>query len=120
MNTHVTFNPEVLTLLIGFIIPMAVALITKRFADSLWKALTLIVLAAVAAVLQQVFQNGGDFDLWPTVILFLQLVATAIISHFGVLQPMHITSSGGVIQLAVPGGIGSQHDTRNYDEPRAS
>jgi cytochrome bd-type quinol oxidase subunit 2 len=120
MDKRVLFDPQVLTLLVGFFIPIGVAIITKRFADSWWKALILIVLSALAAVLQQVSQNGGDFDLWSTVVIFLQMVATAIVSHFGVLQPMHITSSGGVIQLAIPGGIGGQHDTRNYDEPRAA
>lgn len=110
MNWDETVNvaPTVLTLLVGFLLPAVVAFVTKRWADSWYKAIVLLFLSVIAGWLTELQANGGTFKLWPTVVNILVTFATAVISHFGLLQPTHVTGSDGIIQLSVPGGIGTE------------
>jgi hypothetical protein len=96
-----------LTLLTGVVLPMVVALVTKKVASGAVKSLTLLFLSIVAGVITQVIQNGGSFEVWTTVGNILLTFATGVIAHFGLLQPLKVTGKTGAIQTAVPGGIGS-------------
>jgi ABC-type antimicrobial peptide transport system permease subunit len=106
MDTTVIVDPTVLAVLVGAVLPMVTALVTHKLADSSVKALVLVLLSIVAGWLTELQKNGGSFQLWPTVVNILITFATAVVTHFGLLQPLHVTGSDGMIQKVVPGGIG--------------
>lgn len=108
MDTVVKIDPTVLSLIVGFILPMLTALVTKRVASGGVKAIVLLLLSIVAGFFTELQQHDGTFLLWPTVVNILVTFATAVISHFGLLQPVGVTGANGVIQRAVPGGVGSE------------
>lgn len=104
-HVQLTLAPNTIVLL-GILLPAAVALVTKRYADSWVKAVTLLALAALMALVDVIRDNAGIVSgqmFWDTLFLFLDAVGL----HFGLLQPTRITGSNGVIQRAVPQGIGS-------------
>jgi hypothetical protein len=108
MDKPITFDPTLLTVVVAVVLPALVALITKRIADSWYKAVVLVLLSVLGGWLTELQANGGTFYLWPTVVNILITFGTAVVAHFGLLQPMHVTGSDGVIQLNVPGGIGTE------------
>ena len=105
-NAHVILDLYWVNLVAGTLLPIVVALVTKRVAPSSVKTIILIVLAAIAALLQNIIQLGGEFDVKTTVLNFVLTLFTAIAAHFGVLKPVLVTGSEGAVQKAVPGGIG--------------
>jgi uncharacterized membrane protein (DUF4010 family) len=107
MDTIVNIDPMVLQILVAFLLPAVVALITNRLAGGHVKALTLLFLNLIAAWLTELQRNDGTFQLWPTVIALCYMFATGVLTHFGLLEPIKVTGTNGVIQKVVPGGIGS-------------
>jgi hypothetical protein len=108
MDTRITIDPNVLQILVGVLLPVVVAFITNRLAGGHVKALTLLFLNLIAAWLTELQRNGGTFQLWPTVSALLYMFGTGVLVHFGLLEPTKITGSDGVIQQAIPRGIGSE------------
>ena len=106
LEQTVVIAPDVLQLIVGFLLPVLVAIVTKRAADRWYKTVTLLFLSIIAGWLTELQQNDGSFQLWPTVVGIIMTFGTAVVSHFGLLQPVHITGSDGVVQAAIPGGIG--------------
>lgn len=94
---------QVISLLVAFVIPTLVALVTKRTAAGTVKTGTLIVLAAALAVLTQGLDDGG-FDKFQAFLLFVQNVVIAVASHFGVTRPTGLSGSDSA--FATPKGIG--------------
>lgn len=96
-HIHLTLTPQIIALL-SVVLPSLVALVTKRWADSSVKAIVLLALTAVVGTFDVVRDNGGGFDVaevfWDTLITFL----TAVAMHFGLLAPVRVTGSDGVIQ----------------------
>ena len=95
-----------LNMAIAVVLPAVVAVITKRMADGGWKAITLLFLSALTAVLTEIYAVGGSFDLLSAVGRLVVVFAIATASHYGLLQPLKITGKDGAIQAVVPGGIG--------------
>jgi len=95
-----------LTLIAGVLLPTVVALVTKQLASGAVKAVTLVFLSVLAGWLTQLQQDGGHFEVWSTVSNIILAFGTAVIAHFGLLQPINLTGKNGAIQAAVPGGIG--------------
>jgi hypothetical protein len=96
-----------LTFIIGTVLPAVVALVTKRFADSVVKASVLVLLSVVAGALLQIQKSGGEFDLVETLVSVFMTFITAVSMHFGLLKAVKLTGSEGRIARAVPGGLGS-------------
>lgn len=96
---------QVLNLFVAFIIPILVALVTKRYADSAVKTLVLLVLAALLAVGTTVLDDGS-FVLFDLIMLFAQNVLVAVVAHYGILKPVRVTGKEGAVAGAVPNGIG--------------
>jgi len=99
-------DPGLLNVLLAFVLPAAVAVITKRHADDAFKSLVLAGLSLLAVGIQTAIDLGGDFDvkgfLWTSFVQFVYAVA----AHYGLLKPTRVTGQNGAIALAVPGGVG--------------
>lgn len=107
-----------LTLLLGVVLPMLVQLVTANVANGGLKAIVLAVLAAIAGLVQALFDVGGDFTVvdWNTA--FSAALTTFLLAvglHFGLLKPVGITGKDNVIGRIVPQGVGGNPD---YTEDR--
>jgi hypothetical protein len=97
-----------LTFAIATVLPALVALVTKKLASSGLKAIVLAVLSAVSGILTSVAANGGDFDWKKALTSFIVSFVTASATHYGLLKPVGISGTNGVVANAVPGGIGTE------------
>jgi len=94
---------------INAILPAVVALVVARVANPAWKALVLLFLSAVSGFLVSWLGalNSGTPFLWDQAIFtVLTGFAVAVLSHFGLLQPISLTGKEGVIQQSLGGGLG--------------
>lgn len=111
MGSTITAS-EWLTLAINTVLPIVVAFVTSRFADSAVKALVLLLLSTVSGVLVGVLAavEAGQAVDWSHV-LFTALVGylVAAVAHFGLWKPTGVTGSNGVVQVKAPAGIGGRH-----------
>lgn len=101
-----------LSVVVNVALPIVVALVTARVADGSVKALVLLVLASLSSLLTTVLdmQVAGElFDLRQLVLDALVAFAIAVVAHFGMWEPANLTGSAGVVQRAVPAGIGGRH-----------
>lgn len=101
---------DYLNLILAVLLPMATALITARWSHSAVKAIVLVALTVIGVLLQGVFDDGGILHtktfIYQCVFQFLLNVG----SHFGLLKPLSVTGSAGLVQSAVPAGIGGPGD----------
>jgi hypothetical protein len=88
------------TLLSGAVIPLITGLVTKLEASTGVKSLVTIVLAAVAAILTAVVQDGGVFTT-ATLIDGVAVWGLALLSFYGIWSPL-----GTDAKLAPGTGIG--------------
>lgn len=98
-----------LTLAVAVVLPMLVALVTKQTAHSGVKAVALLFLSAATGVLSAALDastSGQAFDWGHAVTGALIAFAWAVLAHLGILKPISVTGSQGVIQVKVPGGVG--------------
>jgi hypothetical protein len=94
---------------VNAILPAIVALVIARVANPAWKALTLLFLSAVSGFLLSWLAalNTDTPFLWDqAVFTVLTGFAVAVLSHFGLLQPISLTGKEGVIQQNLGGGLG--------------
>jgi len=104
----VTIDEYWLNLAISFFLPVLVALITKRFADSAVKAVALILLSVVTGWLTSLQATGGAFEIKSALTSVLISFAMAVTTHFGLWAPARVTGKNGAVQVAVPGGVGAE------------
>jgi hypothetical protein len=103
----VTIDEYWLNLLVSTLLPVVVALVTKRFAEGSTRALILLFLSVLTGFFTTLQATGGTFELKATVVGILVSFVTAVATHTGLLNGL-VTGDGGVIlKSLVPGGIGS-------------
>jgi hypothetical protein len=95
---------QVINLLVAFLLPMLVALVTSRFANGATKSVTLIVLTVVLATFTE-WRDDGGFVVFDAFILFVQNLIVAISGYYGVLKPSRLAGTNSVIALKAPGGL---------------
>jgi hypothetical protein len=95
-----------LSIIIGSVLPALVALVTSRVADKWIKSVLLIALSAVTGVLLEIQAGGGAFSWKQALTTAAVTFASGVVAHFGALKPLGVTGSNGVIQSAVPAGVG--------------
>lgn len=108
MGATVVLDLYWVSLIVGTVLPVVVALVTARLAPGSTKTAILLGLALIAAIGQELIKSGGTFVVKDAVAYFVVTLFTAIGAHFGVLQPLRITGKDGAVQAAVPGGVGNQ------------
>lgn len=104
-----------LNVLINVLLPIVVAVLTSRVADGAFKALVLLVLSAVSGFLVSwlsAVDNAVAFDMSQAGFTALTGLIVAVAAHFGVWKPVGVTGSAGVVQLAIPRGMGGRHEQR--------
>lgn len=89
----VTFEPtliQFLTLLVSFLLPVLVGLVTKTTTSPGAKAVLLAALSLVAGVVSQALaaaNEGVQFDLFASIYSFAGVFIVAVATHFGVWKP---------------------------------
>ena len=105
----ITIDDFWLTFLVATILPAIVAFVTKRFAASQWGAVVLLFLSVISGWLTSLYAvPDHSFDPKTAAIAIVTTFVTAVATHFGLLKPVKITGSEGVIQKAIPAGVGSE------------
>lgn len=95
-----------LNALVGVVLPLLVALVTKNVSSARFKSLALLVLSGIGGYLTTLLASDAAVD-WKTVgVAVLTIFVTAVASFFGFTKPAKIAGSDGLIQAAVPGGLG--------------
>lgn len=103
---YVQFDVELLARLQGFVIPVLVALITRARASQKVKALTNLVLSAVAASVAVAVAQHGQVDLQAWLSSFLWTVVTSFASYYGLWKPTGVAPVVG--QATNKFGIGQE------------
>lgn len=85
---------EVISIVTGFLIPLAVGILARYHAPSWLKATLNLGLSALASVLSQVVP--AEFAWQPFIVTFALTWATSIASYYGFLKP---TGTAEVVQL---------------------
>lgn len=106
-NGTVHLDVSTLQWLVYVALPWLVDLVSRRFASGRIKSALLAVFAVVAVVLQEGLQHGGDFDLASLAGKFVTALVTAYVTHQYVWKPLMVTGDNGVLQKAVPAGVGT-------------
>lgn len=91
--------------LVGILLPLLVQLIAKAHASAQVKSLVNLGLSAAASVLTPLV-TASHIDWRLTGLSFLQVFVLAVASHFGLLSPVGLTGSTGLLARLFPGGIG--------------
>lgn len=98
-NITITLSDVWMTFILSVLLPVLTAIVTKRFASSTTKTLTLAVLSAVAAALTQL---GGTFELGA---FFTQTLTQFFIAsglHSTILKKYGVTGTNGVAAKVAP------------------
>lgn len=105
-HAHIVGNEGqlLLNVLVGFVLPMLVGIITHRLAASWLKSVTLTGLAVLASLLTTI--TVANFHWKDFATAFVVQFGTAVAGHYGLLKPTGITGSNGMIQKAISVGIG--------------
>jgi hypothetical protein len=91
--------------LVGILLPLLVQLIAKAHASAQVKSLVNLGLSAAASVLTPLVASS-HIDWRLTGLSFLQVFVLAIATHFGLLSPVGLTGSTGLLARIFPGGVG--------------
>jgi hypothetical protein len=105
-----------LALGINAVLPALVALVTAREAHPGVKAVMLLFLSSLTAFLttwQHALDTGTPINWAQAGVTALVGFAVGVLAHFGLLGPIALTGAGGVIQKALPRGIGSRFHGRH-------
>jgi hypothetical protein len=94
---------------VSLLLPLAVDLVTKRFASSALKSSALLALSLITGVLTDYLAalNANQPFSWATA-LYAAAVSfvLGVVSFFGLTSPLGISGKDGAIQRALPGGLG--------------
>lgn len=96
-------------ILVGLVLPVFVDLVTKRLASGAVKSSVLLFLSLITGVLTEFLASlnaGNDFD-WATAGYGAAVTfVLGVVSFFGLTSSLGISGKDGVVQRALPGGIG--------------
>lgn len=101
-----------LTFIVASGLPILVGVVKARFSSSRVGALLLLTLSVLAGWLTSLQATGGSFEPKAAITSIFISFVTAAGFHYGFLKPAGITGTEGVVQKAVPAGIGGKHDKR--------
>lgn len=100
-----TIDLAFLSFVLGSVIPIAVAFLAKLKASSALKATLNALLALVAGLASAAQVTDGVISKTGAIAVFYAWVASQA-AHYGLLKPIKLTGSEGVIQQKLRGGIG--------------
>lgn len=92
--------------LVGTLIPLATAFVTKLRASPGLKAVVTLLLSVIAGTINSIVEAGGEFELRPTVTSVILTWLTAIASYYGLWKPTNAAPK--VASIAPASGIGTE------------
>lgn len=98
---------------VGLLLPLLVDLVTKRLASGAVKSTVLLALSLATGVLTtflQALNAGQPFDWAAAGYGAAVTFVMGVVSFFGLTSSLGISGKDGMIQRAVPGGIGRAQD----------
>lgn len=95
--TIVTIDEMWLTFAVAVFLPMLTALVLKFWGRSTYGALILVALSVIAGWLTSLQSTGGSFEPKAAAVSVIMTFITAVGSHFGLLKPLGVTGTKGVI-----------------------
>ena len=96
-----------LTFVVGSLIPVLVALVTRARASGAVKAVANALLTAVSGALVVAIAQEGKIDVEHVLIGIAVTWFSSVSSHFGLLKPAGVTGAGGSVQRATAdAGVG--------------
>lgn len=87
---------QLISMIVGTLLPILVAVITDRAASGATKAVTLLALAALSSFLSAwlvALNTGGAFDWSQAAFGVLVTFVVAVATHFGLWKPANVTGS---------------------------
>jgi hypothetical protein len=91
-----------ITVAVSFVLPVAVALVTRVQTKSAWKSLLLLLLTAVTNFLGQYIASPDHFQ-WKTVgLTALAGYAAAVAGYYGLWKPVTVTTRLQVLKFKAP------------------
>ncbi len=84
---------QVLSLLVGTILPILVGIVTTRATHPGTKAVILALLSAVSGLLTEYLANTGDFNWAAAGLTWLSTFLVAVAMHFGVWKPVGVSAA---------------------------
>jgi len=103
---------QVISALVGTLLPIAVALVTARVASPGVKAVALLVLSAITSFLSEwltALNTSLAFDASQAGFGVLLTFVAAVAAHFGFWSPVRVSGREGTVAQAVPAGLGGRH-----------
>lgn len=108
---------QVLTLVVGTLLPILVALVTRRMASSGLKATALALLAAITGFLSELLQSlesNTAFDLQAAIVNWFGAFVIAVAVHYGLWKPIGLTGTDGAVALKTSSfGVGKEFNFRD-------
>lgn len=101
-----SLSPEILALL-ALALPMLVAIVTAKTADTAVKTFVLLALSAAVTTVDQL-RGSADVSWRALLVTTLVTFGSSVLAHFGLLKPVRVTGSDGVIAKTLPPGIGGR------------
>ena len=95
-----------LNFLVSTALPALTAFITHRYAGKGFKAVILVVLSLAGGVANEMIQQGGNFSLTQSGIWAVITFMSAAVLHSGLLKPLGVTGSEGLIAKTFSRGLG--------------
>jgi hypothetical protein len=96
----------ILNAIVGVVIPLLVALVTKQNASSRFKSWALLVLSALGGYFTTLLASDAPVD-WKSVgLATLSIFVTAVASYYGFTKPARVAGTEGIIQRNITGGLG--------------
>jgi len=84
---------QVLSLLVGIVLPILVGIVTKTTTHPGMKAVLLALLSAVSGLLSEYMAGGAGFNWATAAITWLGTFMVAVATHFGFWRPTGITAA---------------------------
>jgi len=95
-----------LNALVGIVLPLLVALVTKQAASSGLKSAFLLGLSALGGYLTTLLYNDAAVDWKSVAVASLTVFVSAVASYYGFTKQVKLAGAEGVIQTKIPGGLG--------------
>ena len=105
-NSLIHIDVSLLRFLADTVLPMAAALVARRFSNETVKSGILTVLAFIMAIVQDLLIHNGDFVLVTFLGNFLTALVIGFLTHQFVWKPIGVTGDSGWLMKLMPHGIG--------------
>lgn len=116
----VTIDDYWLTFLIGTVLPVLTALVTKRFAPGWWKGAVLVLLSVIAGWLTSLQATDGSFEVKAAITSIFMSFTTAVTLHYGLLKQLNVTGDEGIVAKTLSVGVGPVDEAKTSNAPITS